>query len=86
MTSRKKGKKDTKDGHISGSTGLKLIQHKHCAVCGKAQLLDDPDTCSDECLKTLDENISKKKRNLIYMVLLMVALVAFWIFISYVGF
>ena len=86
MVSRKKGKKKGTDGHISGTAGLKLIQHKHCAVCGKAQLLDDPDCCSDECRKTLDENIAKKKRNLIYMVLLMVALVAFWIFLSYGGF
>jgi predicted nucleic acid-binding Zn ribbon protein len=50
----------------SGSA-LKLIQHKHCAVCGKAQLISEPEVCSPECKKVMDDNIKKKRMWWIYI-------------------
>ena len=73
-----KRKKD-KDGCLSSTTGLKLIQHKHCAVCGKAQLADDPEFCSDECKKVLDDNAKRKKMWWIYLFIAMAALILFFV-------
>ncbi len=80
MASRNKGTKKGKKEQFSGSSGSKLIQHKHCQICGKAQLLDDKDVCSDECQKTLDANIKRKKMWWLYLIILMAALVGFWVF------
>ena len=80
MASRKKGsKKSSKKEPLSGGSGLKLIQHKHCQICGKAQLLESGDVCSDDCQKIMDENIKKKNRWRMYFVILMVALAAIWL-------
>jgi predicted nucleic acid-binding Zn ribbon protein len=83
MSTRKGSKKKDKGGHLSSNvSGLKLIQHKHCAVCGKAQLLEDKEVCSDDCRKTLDENIRKKKMWWIYIALLMGVLVVMFLLSS----
>jgi predicted nucleic acid-binding Zn ribbon protein len=69
----------------SGS-GLKLIQHKHCAVCGKAQLVSDPEVCSPECKKVVDDGAKKKRMWWIYMGLLFAALALFIIVPMFVKF
>lgn len=80
MASRKGKKKD-----LTGTSGMKLIQHKHCQVCGKAQLVDDPVTCSEECKKTMEENIRKKRMWYIYMAVLFVVLMIIYIgFVMYI--
>ena len=41
----------------------RLVQHKHCPVCGKAMSVDK-ETCSDECAVTREAQIREKKRTL----------------------
>lgn len=43
----------------------KLLQHKHCVVCGKAIPLEE-ELCSDECRKERDAML-KKKRGYVYI-------------------
>ena len=80
----KSAKRKEKDGHISSATGLKLIQHKHCAVCGKAQLMEDPEYCSDECKKVIEDNAKRKKMWWVYIFIAMAALILFF-FLPYLG-
>jgi predicted nucleic acid-binding Zn ribbon protein len=79
MGTRKGSKKKDKNGHLSSTTGLKLIQHKHCVICGKAQLMEDPEYCSDDCKKVLDDNAKRKKMWWIYIFIAMIALVLFFV-------
>ena len=39
----------------------KLLQHKHCNVCGKAVPVAN-EICSDECQKQWDDLVRKRKR------------------------
>lgn len=64
------------------ASGVKLIQHKHCAICGKAQLMSDPEVCSEECKKMVDENAKKKRMWWIYMAVLF-AVIAIFIITTY---
>jgi len=41
----------------------RLVQHKHCPVCGKAMSVDR-ETCSDECASTRAVQQREKKRTL----------------------
>lgn len=43
----------------------KLIQHKHCGVCGRA-IPADEEVCSDKC-KQEREAILKKRKSYIYL-------------------
>jgi predicted nucleic acid-binding Zn ribbon protein len=83
MASRKRGSGSKKKGgskdELKGGPGLKLIQHKHCQICGRAQLMDDGVVCSDACQKTLDDNIKRKKMWWIYLALLLAVLVIFYV-------
>jgi len=63
-----------------------LIQHKHCAICGKAQLVGDPEVCSPECKKVMDDNIKKKRMWWIYMALLFAAIALFIVVPMFINF
>jgi predicted nucleic acid-binding Zn ribbon protein len=41
----------------------RLVQHKHCPVCGKAMSVDK-ETCSDECATTRQAQLRDKRRTL----------------------
>jgi predicted nucleic acid-binding Zn ribbon protein len=41
----------------------KLVQHKHCPVCGKA-MSAGKETCSKQCANTREAQIREKKRTL----------------------
>jgi predicted nucleic acid-binding Zn ribbon protein len=41
----------------------RLVQHKHCPVCGKAMSVDK-ETCSDECAVQRETQLKEKKRTL----------------------
>ncbi len=41
----------------------RLVQHKHCPVCGKA-MSADKETCSDNCAVTRKAQQDQKKRTL----------------------
>jgi predicted nucleic acid-binding Zn ribbon protein len=41
----------------------RLVQHKHCPVCGKA-MSADKETCTDECATTRKAQVQEKKRTL----------------------
>ena len=41
----------------------KLVQHKHCPICGKA-MSAERDTCSDECDIKRKTQMQEKKRTL----------------------
>jgi predicted nucleic acid-binding Zn ribbon protein len=41
----------------------RLVQHKHCPVCGKAMSVDK-DTCSDECAVSRQSQQRERKRTL----------------------
>ena len=41
----------------------RLVQHKHCPVCGKA-MSADKETCTDECAVTRQTQVQEKKRTL----------------------
>ena len=49
--------------------GEKLLQHKHCRNCGKAVNVDDK-YCNDKC-QDEHHNMLKKKRNQLYMLMLL---------------
>jgi len=80
---KEKGKKDR--DRPSGA-GLKLIQHKHCSVCGKAQLVQDPEYCSADCKKTLEDNVKKKRMWWIYFAILMLVIIIIMFGSSYLRF
>ena len=54
----------------------RLVQHKHCPVCGKA-MSADKETCSDECTTTRQAQVQEKKRTLylFYFSIVILALV-----------
>jgi predicted nucleic acid-binding Zn ribbon protein len=52
----------------------KLVQHKHCPVCGKA-MSADKDTCSDECAVSRQSQMREKKRTL-YMFYISIVVLA----------
>lgn len=56
----------------------RLVQHKHCPICGKAMSADRK-TCSDEC-EVRHEAVMREKKRTMYMyyavALLMVVLLA----------
>jgi predicted nucleic acid-binding Zn ribbon protein len=52
----------------------KLLQHKHCSVCGKAIQLED-EFCSDEC-KNKYEQYMKKRKQMNLVMYAMIALLA----------
>ncbi|UCC92686.1 MAG: DUF2116 family Zn-ribbon domain-containing protein [Thermoplasmata archaeon] len=54
----------------------RLVQHKHCPVCGKA-MSADKETCSDECAVTRQAQIQEKKRtrNMFYFSIAILAVV-----------
>jgi predicted nucleic acid-binding Zn ribbon protein len=41
----------------------RLVQHKHCPVCGKAMAVGK-ETCSSECAEAREEQMKAKKRTL----------------------
>jgi predicted nucleic acid-binding Zn ribbon protein len=41
----------------------RLVQHKHCPVCGKAMSVEK-ETCSDECASQREVQLREKKRTL----------------------
>lgn len=43
----------------------RIIQHKHCSICGKA-IPAEEEYCSENC-KERFEAIQKKKKNLMYI-------------------
>jgi predicted nucleic acid-binding Zn ribbon protein len=45
--------------------GERLVQHKHCPVCGKA-MSADKETCSDECTVSRQNQLREKKRTLYF--------------------
>lgn len=54
----------------------RLVQHKHCPVCGKA-MSADKDTCSDECGDKRQAQIKERKRTmyLFYFSIVVLAIV-----------
>ena len=44
----------------------RLLQHKHCAECGKAIQVTEK-FCSDECKKKRETFVQKKKRQLLML-------------------
>ena len=51
----------------------KIPQHKHCYVCGKAHN-EDARFCNDNCKETKKKELSKKKRQLLIIQLLLIAM------------
>lgn len=41
----------------------RLVQHKHCPVCGKA-MSSDRESCSDECATRREKQIKERKRTM----------------------
>lgn len=52
----------------------RLVQHKHCPVCGKA-MSADKETCSDECSLKRQAQMQEKKRTMYMFYLSIVVLV-----------
>lgn len=44
----------------------KIPQHRHCAKCGKAHL-GEGRFCSEECRSVSDDSLKKKKRQLLVL-------------------
>jgi predicted nucleic acid-binding Zn ribbon protein len=60
----------------------RLVQHRHCKVCGKAVAPSD-ETCSDECATTLKaRQKSKKQTQYLYYVSIVVLLIVLWLSLS----
>ena len=51
----------------------RLPQHRHCYVCGKAHT-DDGRFCSDSCMDLKRTELKKKKRQLLIIEVLLIAL------------
>lgn len=43
----------------------KILQHKHCSICGKAILIEE-EYCSDKCKRDF-ESMVRKRKILIYL-------------------
>ncbi|MCK5414406.1 MAG: DUF2116 family Zn-ribbon domain-containing protein [Thermoplasmata archaeon] len=52
----------------------RLVQHKHCPICGKAMSADQ-ETCSDECAIKRQTQMQEKKRTLYLFYFSMLVLV-----------
>lgn len=54
----------------------RLVQHKHCPVCGKA-MSTDRETCSDDCATRRKAQIKERKRTmyLFYFSMMVLAVV-----------
>ena len=52
----------------------RLVQHKHCPICGKA-MSADKETCSDECAIKRQTQMQEKKRTLYLFYFSMLVLV-----------
>lgn len=57
----------------------KLLQHKHCRMCGKAIPADDI-FCNDQCKGEHTEMMRKKKNQLLIMMFIAVAMMVFALF------
>jgi len=51
----------------------RIPQHRHCHVCGKAHT-DDGKFCSDSCKESKKTELSKKKRQLLIVEVILVAI------------
>ena len=66
------------DGEQEKKAG-KLLQHKHCNVCGKAVPVSK-EICSDECQGKWDELTNKRKRSLyIFYIAMAILIVLFFL-------
>jgi predicted nucleic acid-binding Zn ribbon protein len=52
----------------------RLVQHKHCPVCGKA-MSADRETCSDECAVSRQTQLQEKKRTLYFFYFAIVVMI-----------
>lgn len=60
----------------------KIPQHRHCSKCGKAFLGEDR-FCSEECKVTNNEQLKKRKRQLLILYgLTVVVLIAALLFVG----
>jgi predicted nucleic acid-binding Zn ribbon protein len=51
----------------------RISQHRHCFVCGKAHT-DDGRFCGESCKESKRTELSKKKRQLLFIEVLLIAL------------
>ena len=59
----------------------KLIQHKHCNVCGRAMPSSDEELCSEEC-KAKHESLLKKRKTYVYMMYGAIIIMIVFLFFS----
>ncbi|MBI0583862.1 MAG: DUF2116 family Zn-ribbon domain-containing protein [Methanomassiliicoccus sp.] len=57
----------------------KIPQHRHCSRCGKAHLGEDR-FCSDDCRATSGDSLKKKKRQLLILYAITVAVLIIALF------
>jgi predicted nucleic acid-binding Zn ribbon protein len=62
----------------------KVLQHKHCQVCGRAVPVDEI-FCSMECEGRYNQYVKKQRRNNYIMLGIMVALVGGLLIMLYLG-
>jgi predicted nucleic acid-binding Zn ribbon protein len=60
----------------------KLLQHRHCIVCGKA-VPSEEELCSDKC-STERDSITKKKRGYVYLMYGAIIVMIIFLVLSFV--
>jgi predicted nucleic acid-binding Zn ribbon protein len=83
LAEKKSGLKKHPPKPKQGSSGGKLLQHRHCQVCSKAIPFSE-EFCSEECNVEFEAMV-KKRKSYIYiiygsMVLIIVVMLLSWIF------
>ena len=58
----------------------KLLQHKHCMICGKAIPLDE-EYCSPECKGVMQTKVKKRRTTWYLYLLLFAALIMVMLFL-----
>ena len=60
----------------------KLLQHKHCQICGRAVPLGE-DYCGDECKKKMEDVVKRKRFWMYIFYALMAAFIVLLMFTSF---